>query len=452
MIAINARIPLLLAISLSFLTAGDSTAQTEPAGSVTEIGKLAAAMAPRTWAELKTTGLTWELVKVTSAAEYHIFMYSDDAAWDPATEQFLFLGIGHYTPWKFITYSATTNRWQEVPLPGWASGPAHGYDHNAIDPSADFFYHLKSNTRQVYEYNIANAVWRPLPENLEASYIGHGMALQYFPEMNGLIHVFAGSVYFFKRTTATWSTLRSNLPMGGQHNIAKYNSGHGVMLLGGGDTWNGPVSRDIHRLDANGIITTLRPAPTGVGITQSVITDDPVSGKFLVISGGKFYAFDIMSDTWELLSDPSPFGHDGTVAARVDNYGVTMFIHAEYFKNPRAYLYKHRNRISTGVSEDVINQSPGVKIEAWPNPANPATSIKVSLPPAISNQIEQGAPFVLHLYDIQGRLVESFDRGGTVAGSGLTMDLNTSRYQSGIYFIRFQAGSQTAVQKLTVIK
>jgi hypothetical protein len=240
--------------------------------------------------------------------------------------------------------------------------------------------------------------------------------------------------------------------MGGQHNIVKFNSVHGVMLLGGGDTWNGPVSRDIYRLDPNGKITTLRPAPTGVGITQSVITDDPVSGKFLVISGGKFFAFDIITDTWKLLSDPSPVGVDGTVAAKLNKYGVSMFVHAEYFQNPRAYLYKHRNRISTGISEAATSQPQRVKIEAWPNPANPATSIKVSLPSDISNQIALGTPYTLRLYDIQGRLVESFDLKGNRKRSELVVDLDTSRYNSGIYFIRFQADSQVAVHKLTVMK
>src|SRR5262249_35100116 len=85
--------------------------------SETELGKLAAAMKPGTWAELKTEGYTRELL-----GGHDILVYADRAVWDPRSRQVLFLGQDHLRPPpRFIAYQAAVNRWMALPTPPWAA-------------------------------------------------------------------------------------------------------------------------------------------------------------------------------------------------------------------------------------------------------------------------------------------------------------------------------------------
>src|SRR5689334_15138900 len=65
----------------------------EPAGKDegTDLGKVAAAMKPGTWAELKTGGYTADLLRVQN---HHILEYTGAAAWEPTSRQVLFVGQG----------------------------------------------------------------------------------------------------------------------------------------------------------------------------------------------------------------------------------------------------------------------------------------------------------------------------------------------------------------------
>jgi hypothetical protein len=82
-------------------------------------------------------------------------------------------------------------------------------------------------------------------------------------------------------------------------------------------------------------------------------------------------------------------------------------------------------------------------VSAHPNPFNPSTTIRYTLPEAS----------VVHLavYDIQGRLVETLTDGWGDAGfHEVTFD--ASRLASGLYFYRIEAGNFTAVKKMILMK
>jgi hypothetical protein len=81
------------------------------------MGKLAGAMEPGTWAELKTEGYSRVLL-----GGHDILVYSDRAVWDPRSGQVLFIGQDHLRPPpRFIVYRAAANRWQALPTPPWAA-------------------------------------------------------------------------------------------------------------------------------------------------------------------------------------------------------------------------------------------------------------------------------------------------------------------------------------------
>jgi hypothetical protein len=314
----------------------------EPA---TELGKLAASMKPGAWAELKTDGYTADLLKVQT---HHILEYTGAATWDPTSRQMLFVGQGHYSALKFITYSADTNAWKLRPTPSWWKGDAqtgkgpigHAYYNNAIDPTKGIFYLHQSATRLVHRYDIAKDEWTTLPEIADAP-TGHGTAIAYFPERKGLLRVLGGNVHFFDDENKEWQKRGDKLAMGPYHNFARYSARHKLVLFGGGNN-----SKAIYKLDATGKISALKDAPAEIGINTAVITTDPVSGDFLVLhKDDKFYAYNPTTDDWkELPTEGMPFPMKGNsfdvVATPVSNYGVTLFFTAER-KGLKVCLYKH---------------------------------------------------------------------------------------------------------------
>ena len=303
----------------------------------TELTKLAAGMKPGTWAELKTKGFSADLLKVQN---HHILEYTDAAVWDSKSQQVLFVGQGHYSAVKFITYSAATNSWKLMPTPSWWSGDpktgkgpiGHAYQNNAIDPAKGQFFLHQSATRLVHKYDIAKGEWSTLPE-IKGAATGHGTALAYFPERKGLVRVLGGTVHFFDEEKNAWSLLKDKVAMGPYHNIAKYNPVDKSVIFGAG---NG--SKTLYRMDAQGNITPFKDAPFIIRVSSTVTAVDPVSGDLLVLSmedKKKFHALDVKKNAWRQLPDAPIF--EG-VTAPIDAHGVTMF----FANRPeKVFLYKH---------------------------------------------------------------------------------------------------------------
>ncbi len=81
--------------------------------------------------------------------------------------------------------------------------------------------------------------------------------------------------------------------------------------------------------------------------------------------------------------------------------------------------------------------------EAYPNPFNPATTVKLEVPHRQDIRVE--------VYDLRGRLVTSLHDGELDAGfHSFTFDGSTT--SSGSYFIRMQAGDKVQTQKCVLLK
>jgi hypothetical protein len=313
--------------------------------SVTELKKVAARMKPGTWAILQTKGYTADLLRVQN---HHILEYTGAAAWDPTSGQVLFVGQGHYSALKFISYGAATNTWKLRATPSWWKGDAktgkgpigHAYYNNTIDPARGQLYHHQSSTRLVHRYDVAGDKWTTLPEIRDAP-VGHGTAIAWFPERKELVRVLGGTVHFFQPEKDKWTKHTDRLAMGPYHNVARYSAAHKVVLFGGGNN-----SKDLYTLDAKGKITRLKPAPVEVGINTAVLTVDPVSGDFLVLHrDDRFYSFNPITDTWKTLDTKGmPFAMKGSsfdvVATPVSNHGVILFFTAAR-KGLKVCLYRH---------------------------------------------------------------------------------------------------------------
>jgi len=318
------------------------------ASKATFMGAIAAGMKPGTWAELKTEGFGKKLLDCTDGV-HSILEWTGKGTWDPRSKKFLFIGAGHYASQKFIVYSAETNRWTEEPLP-WKPHPEHGhaYERNALDPVKGELFYVYTDGRGFHRYNIAQKSWKEFSRLPDDFSVAVAMAQEYFPG-KGLVYVTAGNVYLLDEKTGRWSRLASGLPCP-DHCFVSYNPVQKLVWLGGGG------GKTIYRLDASGKVSALKHAPIPLGIYRSVVTPDPVSGKYLVFGGdaaapGKeetFYEFDVTTDSWTLQNvrpllfkvSANPVFY--TAAAPVAGYGVNMFI--TYAPEPKVLLYKHSDK------------------------------------------------------------------------------------------------------------
>jgi hypothetical protein len=81
---------------------------------------------------------------------------------------------------------------------------------------------------------------------------------------------------------------------------------------------------------------------------------------------------------------------------------------------------------------------------AYPNPFNPSTTVRFSV-------LDTKQPLSLHIYDIDGRLIETLFSGYVMPGFH-EVQWNARQHPSGIYFAMFRSGYIMQSTKLILIK
>ncbi|MEX0717121.1 MAG: hypothetical protein WD066_11055 [Planctomycetaceae bacterium] len=314
------------------------------ADETTALGKLAASLEPGEWGELQTENLD---LKVFSDGGHHALQYTDEAVWNPITREFVFSGQGHGGGNRFVKYSEATNRWTRLEIPaeydaerrsGW--GFVHAYDHQALDPATGTYFRACYGRTDIRAWD-KDGNWRlvtDIPDRLRVK--GHiTRGFEYFPDMNGLVVFLSGDgLHLYDLEKKEWRTLADKLGTYAYHEIARYNPVHKVVVFGGGNDSQGYSSKNLWKLDAEGNVKPLEDAPFTVGVTHTIFTVDPISGKYLVFNRrGEFFEYDVTADEWKKLTEDKPplatVGSDlrasaifGGVAAPVGTHGVVMFV------------------------------------------------------------------------------------------------------------------------------
>lgn len=358
-IRMSVKLGVLLPTMLWFCAAGLSQQAT-----ASNLGNVASAMTPGTWAEL--TGMTgWNNGGILSPTDIpgctsgdYITQYAEKATWDAVNKRILFVGQAHGACYggRFVIYGEATNTWSAGPWPaglcqsGTVDSPcfSHAYDHNAINPSNGDLYYRSYGSLKFYRFR--NGSWTPLPAPTPSSYQCCG-ALEYFPELDRLIFIDGDwGVWAFNPNANTWKQLANttaqnatpglpNLPMRSLNNFAIYNPVQKILLFGGGT--------NLYKMNADGSISTLKSSPFTTGVTSTVFSVDSVGGMFIVLAGTSMYQYSAITDSWALLETAVPnvlaamsgIG-DGLIQAPIAEYGVTMYIKYA-FGNSKVYLYKH---------------------------------------------------------------------------------------------------------------
>ena len=195
------------------------------------------------------------------------------------------------------------------------------------------------------------------------------------------------------------------------------------------------------------IITQISPAtnpPLRSGLSDTV--------KF------KIQAFDpdndLLTYTWTLNEVPAPVGY----SANYDFYPFTTGLRENTI---RVVVSDQRDTVTVNwkvlVSTTGVNESKPALPKAFalqqnfPNPVRSASAMTV-----IPFQIPQQSAVILAVYDLLGRRVCLLEQGLKPAGFHQTFwngfDDNGVRVESGIYFVRMQAGTFVAKQKIVVMR
>jgi hypothetical protein len=399
------------------------------------LGDLAAGMNAGDWRELTTNGLSRDfLERVTDrSASRSILQYSNKAAWDPNTEKFLFLGSAHDNGFKFIIYEAATNSWREGPLPlscydyGFNNEhgcACHSYYFNDFDPITGRFYYWTTD-RAVYAYKVAFNSWGPVT-SLTATGKPHG-GMAYFPDNKSFIVIsgWQGNVKY-DLTARKWINL--SVQTSPISSFVLYNPVHKLVLWGGGNN-----SSVVYKIDQTGEITQMKNSPGSIRVCTSIITVDPISGKFLVYyAGGSFYEYDVTKDNYSTLSLPpadlrtSLTCGAGVVAAPVSNYGVVMFL----CQNPaKVFLYKHTEG---SLAEDARINIGKSDIAVYPNPFMSSIRVRVA-------HRHGRKPSFVKVYDIRGREVADLSQELKKQGSA---DWKPTGLSAGIYIVNAGLGNR----------
>jgi len=174
---------------------------------------------------------------------------------------------------------------------------------------------------------------------------------------------------------------------------------------------------------------------TGQRIAEFV---DPNGGDYgyaaatLNVMGSGSRAISMPVDLMFVYTDPSAAGND--LSGR-----------AQLLKDVLAYFGV------TGLPQNVSPVLPGITFQTsnYPNPFNPSTTIKYSMPKA--------GHLKLSIYNVRGQLVKTVIDGERPAGADQTIVWDGTNNQgssvsSGVYFYEARTGGEVQVQKMALVK
>jgi hypothetical protein len=326
----------------------------------TELSKLAAAMEPGTWAELKTDmpkGL-WTSPPVDGGRNkggtggLHIAGWTDDAHWDSRTGQFLYMGLRQTR--QFVAYSEEKNAWRVIDLDRTSDNPCfhsqygHIYGSNGLDHERGRFFHRYNSYRSqkngldldggISYFDTQAETWTKLPP-VPADSTFTGMAIEYFGALDGLV-ILGKEAWLFSNERQRWERLGPS-PVDGYHSLMRHNPFRREVLMAGGNA--GP--QVVARLKQDGTVERLKDFPFNIGVQNGHLSIDPVSGRYLILGrnkdkdeGKQLYEFDSDTNDYRLAKAGAHWPYTRyamPVVAFIPEYGVTMWA------EQRVYLYKH---------------------------------------------------------------------------------------------------------------
>ncbi|MGH8615565.1 MAG: hypothetical protein ACREYF_26995 [Gammaproteobacteria bacterium] len=315
------------------------------------LARMARELTPGSYVELPTRGFTDELDFDGHANT--VFGYTYEAFWDPGTCRVLFIGGGHLSLTKFLTYSASDNLWTQAPDPSFlcpikkndgsvAWGCVnHAYGLQAMDAERGVFYYMFADGN-VYGIKTDASLSNPwkrvgtVPEGVNYTYA----SIEYFREADRIVVIDPDKLSLLDPSSGKWSFIEGPFDRGSYRYHGVYNPLYGIMLFEGRD------DLEMDKLDAQGKVTRVADSPREFNpqpddASFKILTYDPTSGNYLAYAmNGELFVYDVTFDRWSQVDMRLPPGV--YLAAVIPSYAVIMLI--DPWEDKHIWLYKHSGR------------------------------------------------------------------------------------------------------------
>ena len=168
---------------------------------------------------------------------------------------------------------------------------------------------------------------------------------------------------------------------------------------------------------------------------DSIVKDWPVAGQWLSLDATNIVRF------WYEHPD-SNFGLFGHCVNTTANNGAAAFYSSRQTTSadrPRLTIFY----AATDVKSHGALVPSEFRVDAYPNPFNPSTTISYTL--------DKSGSVSLNIIDMNGRIIENIVRSYQSAGAHHEQ-WNASRFSSGIYLVALTSGKNLAVKKVALMK
>ncbi len=138
--------------------------------------------------------------------------------------------------------------------------------------------------------------------------------------------------------------------------------------------------------------------------------------------------------------------HDNDNGTWEGNVGYSTLATDQQWNNPGEWSFTWIGDQATILGNDnetMVTPEIFALYPNYPNPFNPVTNIKFSIP--------ENQKVYLGIYSVTGRLVETLVNESRVAGFH-TIQWNAGRHASGVYFYRLDSGTKSMTQKMILLK
>jgi len=277
--------------------------------STTALGTLAASMQAGTWAKLSVANQ--DAVLGVGSISGTMIHYSNSMPWNPLSKCIEILGQDHgYPQMRHVRFNALSNQFVLV-ADNAGVGSGHGYDHVALNPyNGDLYARLYSGfTGKVSSMKKAFGAssFTSIPDVVASdqvamgtcwwpgSFTGGGAQGSFMVFVSGAANGSAtdgGMVAYNPLANSWFYSQASKAPFYGggsnYHSVMEHSGKKNVAVYGGGN-----VAPDrLWRMDSSGAVQAMPIVPSGkaVGIQRGLLTDDPVTGNFLLLSAGQLWS------------------------------------------------------------------------------------------------------------------------------------------------------------------
>jgi hypothetical protein len=337
----------------------------------TPLGNLAASMQAGSWAKLNVGNQ--DAVLGVGSISGTMINYCNSMPWNPLSKVVEILGQDHnYPAMRHVRFDAASNRFVLV-ADNAGIGTGHGYDHVSLNPyNGDLYVRLYSGfsgkiscMKKPFGASAFSAVPDVVADDQVAmgtcwwpgTFVGGGAQGSFMVFATGSANGSAtdGVIVAYNPLTNGWFYNQgSKAPFYGSgstyHAVMEHSAKKNVAVYGGGN-----VAPDrLWRMDSSGAVQAMPLVPSGkaVGIQRGLITDDPVTGNFLLLSAGELWELNPTgSGSWTALTGsrtppsgvgiPGPSTIQAVICCSIPEHGVVVYITQIEQTGGTFFLYKH---------------------------------------------------------------------------------------------------------------